>query len=106
MKMDKTDTVHVQTESTEDEYEMFRKIIDECGMTIKETGHEAIVRWVENQQSVDPTDRAFTVLDELDETSLPPTAVTDTRHVSDIVEEWSGSDVSFTLADNPSEHRE
>lgn len=55
---------------------------------------------------VDPTDRAFTVLDELDEVSLPSTAATDARKESDIVAEWSGSDVSFTLAEDPSEHRE
>lgn len=104
--MDETDIVHVQTELTEDEYEIFRKIVNKRGMTIQEAAHEAFIGWIENQRRVDPTDRAFTVLDELDETSLPPTTATDTRQESDIVEEWSGSDVSFTLAENPSEHRE
>lgn len=33
-----------QTELTEDEYESFREIAAERGMTVKEAGHEALVR--------------------------------------------------------------
>jgi hypothetical protein len=77
-------------------------------MTIEEAVYEALVKWVENQNCVNSTDRAFTVIDELDSDagSLPPTAATDARQGFDIIEEWSGNDVSFTLAENPSEHRE
>lgn len=103
--MSQTDRKHVQTELTEDEYESFQEIATERGMTVKEAGHEALVRWVERQQHPDPADRAFTVLDELDARSLPSTAATDARQESDIVEEWRGGDVSFTLADDPSDHQ-
>lgn len=103
--MSETESKHVQTELTEDEYETFQEIATERGMTVKEAGHEALVRWAEQQHRADPTDRAFTVLDELDTETLPPSAATDAHQESDIVEEWSGSDVSFTLAEDPSEHR-
>ncbi len=103
--MSHTDRKHVQTELTEDEYESFQEIAAERGMTVKEAGHEALVRWVERQRCPDPTDRAFTVLDELDTVPLPSTAATDARQESDIVEEWRGSDVSFMLAENPSDHQ-
>jgi hypothetical protein len=104
--MNGTNIKHVQTELTEDEYETFREMTNELDMTIKEAGHEALVRWIEHQHNVDPTDRAFTVLDELDTVSLPPMAATDARQEPDIVDGWRGSDVSFTLTENPSEHRE
>lgn len=103
--MSQTDRKHVQTELTETEYESFREMATERGMTVKEAGHEALVRWAEQQRRPDPTDRAFTVLDELDTESLSSTAATDARTESDIVTEWSGSDISFTLTDNPTEHQ-
>ena len=106
--MDGIDSKHLKIELTEDEYEAFQEIANKRGMTIEEVGYEALVEWIEHQHHVNSTDRAFTILDELDADpeSLPPTAATDARQESDIVEEWSGSDVSFTLAENLSEHRE
>lgn len=104
--MSRAESKHVQTELTEAEYKTFREIANERDMTVKEASHEALVKWAEHQHRVDPTDRAFTVLDELDEVPLSSTATTDARQESDIVEEWSGSDVSFTVAENPSEHQE
>jgi hypothetical protein len=87
--MDRTESKNVKIDLTENEY-------------------EALVTWIDHLHQVDPTDRAFTILEELDADmeSLPPTAATDVRYESDIIDEWSGSDVSFTLAENPSEHRE
>lgn len=70
-------------------------------MTVKEAGREALVKWVERQQRTDPYDPAFIVLDELDEPSLPEPATTDARREADPVDDWSGNDVGFTLADNP-----
>jgi hypothetical protein len=96
----------IRIELTEDEYDVFREIATECGMAIEEAGHEALIEWAEHQHRVDSTDRAFTILDELGTVALSSMAATDARNESDIVEEWSGSDVSFTLADEPSEHRE
>jgi hypothetical protein len=106
--MDGIDSKHMKIEMTENEYETFREIADKRGMSIEESGYEALVKWAEYQYPVDPTDRAFTVLEELDADmeSLPATAATDARYESDIIEEWRGRDVSFTLAENPSEHRE
>ena len=99
--MSENESKHVQTELSEDEYEAFRKFARERGLTVKEAGHEALVGWVERQRRADPNDRAFTVLDELDDESLPASAETDARGEADLVEEWSGDDIEFTLADDP-----
>ena len=96
------DTKHVQTELNEEEYERFRKFAEEHGLSIKEAGHEAMVEWIERQQQADPNDPAFTVLDDLDDSLLPPTAKTDAREEADLVEEWHGKDESFVLAEDPS----
>jgi hypothetical protein len=95
-------TTHVQTELNEEEYERFRQFAREQGLTLKEAGHEALIEWIERQQQADPNDPAFTVLDELAEGSVPESAATDARDEDDLVDEWHGSDESFTLADDPS----
>lgn len=100
--MSSNDTKHVQTELTKDEYERFREFASEHGLSLKEAGHEALIEWVERQQRADPNDPAFTVLDELEAESLPESAETDARDEADLIDEWNGSDESFTLADNPS----
>jgi hypothetical protein len=102
--MSSNDTTHVQTELTEAEYERFREFAREHGLSLKEASHEALIEWVERQQRADPTDRAFTVLDELDADARPDVAATDAREEPNLIEEWHGSDKSFTLADDPSTH--
>lgn len=98
--MSSDDAKHVQTELTHDEYRTFREVAMERGLTVKEAGREALVRWVEEQQSVDPHDPAFTVIDELVDDSLPSSAATDARTEDDLVTEWAGDD-AFELADEP-----
>ncbi|WP_157972459.1 hypothetical protein [Saliphagus sp. LR7] len=100
--MSSNDTKHVQTELSEDEYKQFREFAKEHGLSLKEAGHEALIEWVNRQRKADPNDRAFTVLDELEADSLPPSAETDARNEDDLVDDWHGSDESFTLADDPS----
>ena len=100
--MSDNDTKHVQTELSEDEYERFREFAREHGLSLKEAGHEALIEWIERQQRADPNDPAFTVLDDLETDALPASAETDAREEDDLVEEWDGSDESFTLADDPS----
>lgn len=94
---------HVQTELDEEEYDTLRKFAEERDLTIKEACHKALVSWIERQRRADPGDRAFTVLDELDDDSLPSTAATDARHEDDPVDEWTGDDSELTLTDHPSE---
>lgn len=100
--MSSNNTKYVQTELNEEEYERFREFAQERGLSLKEAGHKALIEWVERQQRVDPNDRVFTALDELVE-SPPETAATDVRDEDDLVEEWHGSDESFTLAEAPSD---
>ncbi|WP_254546361.1 hypothetical protein [Halomarina pelagica] len=99
--MSSDDSKHVQTELSGEEYERFRTFARERGLTVKEASREALVGWVERQRQADPNDRAFTVLDELDDASLPAMAETDARREDDLVDEWRGTDVEFTLADDP-----
>ena len=99
--MSSDDTTHVQTELDEDEYERFRTFAREHGLSLKEAGREALVEWIERQQRPDPNDRAFTVLDDLEADTVPDAANTDARDEADLVEEWHGSDESFTLAGDP-----
>ena len=101
--MSESESKHVQTELTGEEYELFREFADEQGMSLKEAGREALVTWIERQQRADPTDQAFTVLDELDDESLPASAETDARTVDNPVSKWNGDDVEFILVDEPEE---
>lgn len=100
--MSSNDTKHVQTELSEDEYERFREFATEHGLSIKEASHEALIEWIQRRQQADPNDPAFTVLDELAADSLSESAKTDACEEDDLVEEWHGSNESFTLADDPS----
>ena len=100
LRMRSNDTKHVQTELDEEEYERFREFAEEHGLSLKEASHEALIEWVERQRQADPNDAAFTVLDELDDSSLPRTAQTDAREEDDLVEEWHGNDESFVLAED------
>lgn len=92
---------HVQTELTPDEYKAFREFARERGLTVKGAGREALVAWIERQRRADPNDRAFTVLDELEDDTLPTSAETDARREADLVDEWNGDDAAFTLAVDP-----
>ena len=69
--MSSNDTKHVQTELNEEEYERFREFAEEHGLSLKEASHEALIEWVERQQQADPNDATFTVLDDLEDSSLP-----------------------------------
>lgn len=93
-----SDTKHVQTELTEDEYEAFRAFVRGRNLTVKEAAHEALVSWIERQRRADFNDRAFTVLDELAAVESPERAETDARKQRDHIDEWDGDEVDFKLA--------
>lgn len=99
--MQSNETKHVQTELSEDEYDRFREFAREQGLSLKEAGHEAVVEWIERRRRPDPDDPAFTVLDELEDGSLPGSADTDASTEDDLVDDWHGEDASFRLADEP-----
>ena len=103
--MSSNDTKHVQTELDADEYERFQAFAEEHGLSLKEAGREALVEWIERRQQADPNDRAFTVLETLEEESLSETAATDARTETDLIDEWDGNEASFTLADAPGTSR-
>lgn len=91
---------HVQAELTPAEYESFRRVANERALSVKAACHEAIMDWVDRHRQPDPTDRAFTVLDELEQPDRA-TAETDALAEADLVDEWSGDDVSVRLLDAP-----
>lgn len=92
---------HVQTELTVEEYEAVREFATERGLTLKESTRTALVEWVERQCRADPSDPAFTVLDDFEDESLGQSAETDARTEADLVDEWTGDDVEFRLAETP-----
>jgi len=98
--MSSNNTRHVQTELNKDEYERFQEFADKRDLSLKEAGHRAVLEWIERRQEVDPSDPAFTVLDEIEDSS-GSTAETDVREEDDLVEEWHGRDASISLADDP-----
>ena len=100
--MSSNDTKYVQTELNEGEYERFRKLAEEHGLSLKEAGHEAVLEWIERQQRTDSNDSAFTVLDELADSSLSRTGQTDAREEDELVDEWHGTDEGFVLTEDPS----
>lgn len=103
--MSRNDSKHVQTELTKEEYQRFRQFASEQGLSLKEAGHEALLDWIGRQQRANPDDPAFTVLDDLEETSLSEDAGTDAREEDEPAAEWNGEDVEFTLAEQPDEKR-
>lgn len=103
--MSSDDTKHVQTELDADEYQRFRAFADEHGLSLKQAGREALIEWIDRRQQADPNDRAFTVLETLEDDSLLESAETDARTETDLIDEWDGSDESFTLADAPGQSR-
>lgn len=99
--MSSENSKHVQTELTEDEYELFRAFASESGLSLKEAGREALLEWVDRQQRADPDDPAFTVLETLAAEDRRG-STTDAREASDLVEEWHGDESDLSLADDPS----
>lgn len=99
--MSEDSSKHVQTELTPDEYEAFREFARERGLTVKGAGREALLEWIDHQRRADPNDRAFTVLDELEDDTLSASAETDARREADLVDDWNGDDAAFTLAADP-----
>lgn len=104
--MASNETKHVQTELDEDEYEAIRQLAEERDLSLKSAVHEALVDWIDRQQRADPNDRAFTVLDELEEEGLPDTAATDARNESDLVDDWHEDEQDLELADDPTAHQD
>lgn len=98
--MSRQETTHVQTELTGNEYEAFRTLAQEEGLTLKEACHQAVTDWIARQRSADPHDPAFTVLDELESAELPESAATDASEESDLVDEWEGSSEDWRLAED------
>jgi hypothetical protein len=106
LRMSSNDTKHILTELNEEEYERFREFAEEHGLSLKEASHEALIEWIERQQQADPNDAAFTLLDELENSSPPSTAQTDAREEDDLVTEWHSNNESFVLAEDPSSNSE
>ena len=92
---------HVQTELTPDEYDRFREFVREGDLSVKEAVHEALLEWDERQERPDPSDPAFTVLEQLDRVSFPDTAETDASEEEDLVEEWEAAATGFVLTEDP-----
>ncbi len=93
-----SESKHIQTEVAREQYEEFRALARERDLTIGSAVAEAVSDWIDEQRRVDPADPAFDLLDESVNDQEHGT-VTDARTEGDIVDEWSGDNVEFELAD-------
>lgn len=100
------ETKHVQTELEDQDYDALRQLADERGLSLKQAVREALVDWIDRQQRADPTDPAFTVLEDLERDSLPASAETDARTESDIVDDEGDDEVALDLADDSRTHQD
>ncbi len=84
-----SESKHVQTELTNEEYQKFKTLAEERGLSLTAALHEAVEQWMENRHEVDPNDALFDVLSELDQEPAPGAPRTNATTEADLIEEWS-----------------
>lgn len=90
---------HIQTDLSDEEYERFRSLATERGLSIREALREATVLWIDEQDRVDAEDPLFTSVESVRSGS---DGETETRAIdeADVVEEWSGDAAAVRVADS------
>lgn len=96
-----SDTKHVQTEFGDEEYEEFRELASERGLSLKGALKEAAENWMHEQRRVDPDDPLFDILDEVERATPSDAPETDARAEDDLIDEWDGATANLSLADDP-----
>lgn len=96
-----SESTHVQTELTDEEYRHFKSLARERGLSLRSALHEAAEVWMKHQEQVDPDDPLFEILEQLDEESGPEQPRTNAAMEDDLVEEWDGSSVDIRLSEAP-----
>lgn len=102
--MDRQDTTPIQAELPANEYQAFRDLAQEHGLTLTDACHQAVTEWIDRHRRVDPQDPAFTVLNALENEALSASAATDSREESDPVDQWKGSREDWRLAEDPTQN--
>jgi hypothetical protein len=96
-----SESTHVQTELSGEEYSHFKSLADERGISLTTALREAAEVWMEQQQQVDPDDPLFDILDQLDQESVPDTPRTNAATEDDLVDDWDGTTAGIRFSGNP-----
>lgn len=96
-----SESTHVQTELSDEEYRHFKSLAEERGIPLTTALREAAEVWMEQQQRVEPDDPLFDILDQLDGEPLPDTPRTNAATEDDIVEDWSGATAGIRFTERP-----
>lgn len=95
-----SESTHVQTELSNEEYHQFKSLAEERGIPLTAALHEATEVWMEQQQQVDPDDPLFEILDQLDQEPLSEKPRTNASTEDDLIEDWSGETAGIRFAEN------
>lgn len=96
-----SETKHVQTELSTEEYRQFKELAEERGLSLTAALREAAAGWIEEQREVDPDDPLFGILDELDTEPCPDHPRTNAATEDDLVDEWSGDSAEIEFSESP-----
>lgn len=80
----------VEIELSDAEYRRFKSLAREQGLSLTAALREAVEIWMEHQETVDPDDPLFDILQQLDQENAPETRRTNAATEDDLIEEWSG----------------
>lgn len=95
-----SESTHVQTELSGEEYSHFKSLADERGISLTAALREAAEVWMEQQQQVDPDDPLFDILDRLDQEPVPGKPPTNAATEDDLIDDWSGATAGVRFTDN------
>ena len=96
-----SESTHVQTELSDEEYRHFKSLAQERGLSLTAALREATAIWMEQQEQVDPDDPLFAILDQLEQEPVPETPQTNATTEDDLIDEWSGDTAGIRFSGTP-----
>ncbi|GAA0455612.1 hypothetical protein MUK72_00175 [Halococcus dombrowskii] len=87
-----SESTYIQTKLSGEEYNHFKSLADERGLSLTAALREAAEVWMEQQQQVDPDDPLFDILDQLDQEPMPEKPRTNAATEDDLIDDWEGGD--------------
>ncbi|WP_256686153.1 hypothetical protein [Halococcus qingdaonensis] len=97
-----SESTSIQTELSDEEYDHFKSLADERGLSLTAALREAAEVWMEQQQRTNPDDPLFDILAQLDQEPLPENPRTNAATEGDLIDDWDGATVGIRCSENPS----
>ncbi|EMA42429.1 hypothetical protein C448_10722 [Halococcus morrhuae DSM 1307] len=94
-----SESTHIQTELSDEEYDHFKSLADERGLSLTAALREAAEVWMEQQQ-IDPDDPLFDILDQLDQEPMPEKPRTNAAREDDLIDDWEGATAGIRCSEN------